>query len=172
MHRKNLHLNDDCKCRNYLSPRRISTKPSGLGVTNGVWTAPTHSAGYYLRHRLSDLQKPPATMVRGIEESPRRSTVETGTYPQKQKPLMIDPILVPLSRGYPPTSSSKSLGEAVFIVVSLPPSVGSHVLTSGTKPAIGLRVPTWIYKRRRQKQPLSSPNQTLMMANTPNQPAK
>jgi len=27
----------------------------------------------------------------------RRSTVETGTYPQKQKPLRQDPILVPLS---------------------------------------------------------------------------
>ena len=46
----------------------------------------------------------------------RRSTVETGTYPQKQKPLRQDPILVPLSRGYPPSSSSKSLGEAVFIL--------------------------------------------------------
>jgi len=58
----------------------------------------------------------------------RRSTVETGTYPQKQKPLRQDPILV-LSRGYPPSSSSKSLGEAVFIVVSLPPSLCPSALT-------------------------------------------
>ena len=43
----------------------------------------------------------------------RRSTVETGTYPQKQKPL--NNTGTSLSRGYPPSSSSKSLGEAVFI---------------------------------------------------------
>ena len=33
-----------CKRRNYLSPRRISTKPSAPNITNGVWKAPVHLA--------------------------------------------------------------------------------------------------------------------------------
>ena len=43
-----------CKCCNYSSPRRISTKPSRLGVANGVWMAPMHSAGSSPHHRPSD----------------------------------------------------------------------------------------------------------------------
>ena len=100
---KKLHLHDGCSDIHYSPTRRISTKPSASDVAHGMWMANVHSAGSSPRHRLSDLQKPPATMVCEsakcvLHQAPKnwqrmygRSTVEIGTYPQKQKPPVQDP---------------------------------------------------------------------------------
>ena len=77
-------------------------KPSGDSITPDVVVTAMHSAGSLPRHRRHDQQKPPDTQVRGIGKvnaetgdrasenggrKSRRSTVETGTNPKKQKPV-------------------------------------------------------------------------------------
>ena len=61
------HLHNGCKWHKYLSPQRISTKPSAYNATQGMGMTIVHSAGSSPCHRPSNLlithayRKPPFT---------------------------------------------------------------------------------------------------------------